>query len=255
MSRGITVSLAAVDLLCEQLELGTPPVIFDVPAVGVTMADRARIRDAVLADLAERDLCSGTEIDRKLVTRLTLLCRAPLAIEATGILHPEHRLCAQVSSNGRTAVLAVLEDQSVRLTATRPTAVIPSVVQLIGTARPGSGRSITYPTVHSPHPPIQAPTGKAGGLLQTSSPRQSQTQRPPPQAGHIFAEPRLQTGTFTVVHRLRHERTSPVLLWFDTAAGRYIGYLTTGTNDQTWTTYTPADNSRITQHLTNLIDI
>jgi hypothetical protein len=226
MSRGITLSLTAVDLLCEQLGLGAAPVIFRGPRVGVSVADRTRARETMLADLTEQDLRYGNEIDRKLSKRLTLLCRAPLAIEATGILRSGRPLRAQVSSNGRSAALAVQEDQSLRLFAVRPTAVVPAVVELIGPARPGPGRSVTYPN----------PGDERGGE----------------QARRILTQARIQAGVFTVVHRRQREDIQPALLWFDTNAGRYIGYIKPGTHGQNWTTYSPADNTRITQHLTDL---
>jgi hypothetical protein len=225
MSRGLTVSLAAVDVVCEHLGLDPTPTILGVPRVGTTMADRSRIRDAVLTDLADRNLAHGDEIDRKLARRLVLLCRAPLVVEAIAILHNGHRIRAQMSSNGRAAVLAVRDNQFLRLTAPRPTAAVPAIVNLIGPARPGPGHSITYPT---------EPTARR------------RTER-------MLTDPRVQTGTFTVVHRRQRETVRPALLWFDTDAGRYIGYTTPGPDDSTWTTYSPADNTRLAQHLTALV--
>jgi EspG family len=241
MKRGITVSLTAVDLLCDQFELGTPPVIFDIPRVGMSMADRARIRDAVLADLAERDLSHGDQVDTRVTKRLALICRAPLAIEATGVLNGNHHLCAVAASNGKAAVLAVLEDQSLRLSALRPTALVPAVLELIGRARPGPGRSFTYPaTAVTEQPPA--------GLLRTGYATSTSTE-----SRRILTQPRLQVGVFTVVHRDKHDTTRPALLWFDTDAGRYLGYVTPGADGRTWATYAPADNPRLARHLTNLI--
>src|SRR5437660_6957526 len=126
---GVRLSVAAVDVLWEMLALGAPPVVFEVPSVGVTLDDRARIRDAVLADLARRDLVDrhGT-VDPDLVKSLTLLTRAPLAMEAIGVLDEGRRLCARAASDGHTAVLAELRDQIVCLQRIRPTGVVPAML-------------------------------------------------------------------------------------------------------------------------------
>jgi len=51
----------------------------------------------------------------------------------------------------------------------------------------------------------------------------------------------------------RPERERGVLLWFDTPTGRYLGHVKPGANGQTWTTYAPADNTRLARHLAELV--
>jgi hypothetical protein len=45
------LSLAATDLLFEQLQLGAPPALFEIPSAGSTLEERAQLR----ADLTVPD--------------------------------------------------------------------------------------------------------------------------------------------------------------------------------------------------------
>lgn len=252
MSRGgVRLSLAAVDILWETLALGAPPVIFEVPSAGVTLDERAEVRRSVFATLAELGFVDGRgQVDRELVTTLRLLNRAPSAVEALGVLRDGQRLCARAVSDGRTAVLAVLREQSVRLERIRPTGVVAAMLELIGPARPGRGRSVTYPAPAAGRP---APEGRAGRLLQRATPTRYDAERE--QARVILDQPRIQAGTFTVLERpaTGPETERGVLLWFDTPTGRYLGHLRPDASGQTWATYAPADNARLARQLSELI--
>lgn len=253
---GVQLSLAAVDLLWETLALGAPPAIFEVPSVGATLDERARIRDALIADLTRHRFADHDgRVDQDLVKSLTLLARAPIAVEAVGLVSDGQRLCARAASNGRMAVLATLREQSVRLERIRPTGLVAAMVELIGTARPGRGRSVTYPVAARPTVGRQATERRADGVLRPAytTPTGYDAQRE--QASVILNQPRTQAGVFIALSRDsgRAERERGVLLWFDTPTGRYLGHLKTGAEGQTWITYAPADNTRLAQHLSELI--
>lgn len=244
----ITLSLAAVDLLWERLGLDTKPVIFEIPGVGMTLDDRARIREEVFAELARRGLMRRGEVAPDLAAMLTLVGRAPVAVEAVGVLAGGRRLCARAVSDGRLAVLAVLADEALRLDRVRPTGLVPAMLELIGRARPGPGRSVSYPGA-------ERPEVRSGELLRRAYPAPTGFDGQRQQAQAFLAKPRTQLGLFIVVARDRNFReiTQPALLWFDTAAGRYLGHARTGADGQTWTTYAPADNARLADQLTALL--
>ena len=259
MSRGgARLSPAAVDMLWEMLDLGAPPAIFEVPGAGVTLDDRARIRETVVADLTRHGLVDrhGT-VDPDLVESLTLLSRAPLAVEALGVLSDGQRLCARAASNDRTAVLAVLRDQSVHLERIRPTGMVAATLDLIGPARPGRGRSVTFPATPPARPATNraAAPERAGGVLQRSYPTPAGHSAERERARLILDQPRTQAGVYVVLSRDggRPETERGVLLWFDTPSGRYLGHHKPGQGGQTWTTYAPADNARLAHHLSELI--
>lgn len=261
MSRSrVQLSLAAVDVLWETLALGAPPVIFEVPSVGAILDERARIHDAVVADLTRHGLADRHgQVDPDLIKSLTLLARAPLAVEALGVLGDGQRLCARAVSDRGIAARAALREETLRLERIRPTGVVAAMLELIGPARPGRGRSVTYPVAASTAQPTAgraAAHERAGGVLRRAytTPTGYDAQRE--QARVILDQPRTQAGLFVVLGRdgsHRPERERGVLLWFDTPTGRYLGHLKPGEGGQTWTTYAPADNARLARHLSELI--
>jgi hypothetical protein len=178
-------------------------------------------------------------------------------MEALGLLHGGQRLCARAVSNGRIAVLGVLREQTLCLERIRPTGVVAAVLDLIGPAHPGRGRSVTYPApTSSTHPPTGS-AGGSGGLLRRAYTAPSGYEAEREQAGVILSQPRTQAGLFTVLSRddARPERERGVVLWFDTATGRYLGHTRAGSDGRMWTSYAPADNARLAQQLSDLIAV
>ena len=57
------LSLAAVDVLSQTLDVDTRLFPFEIPSFGRLQADRARIARAVFTDLARRDLIANGEIE------------------------------------------------------------------------------------------------------------------------------------------------------------------------------------------------
>jgi hypothetical protein len=112
----IELSPAATDLLFEQLQLGSPPALFEIPSVGSTLEERARLRDGLTAP------------GQALVEALTTFVRFGHAIEgvATGPL-----VVFRAATNGRNAVLATKRDQQIRLAPCHPDGLVPAVLALI----------------------------------------------------------------------------------------------------------------------------
>jgi hypothetical protein len=256
-----SLSLAAIDLLWEQLRLGTPVRIFEVPSVGATVADRDRLRQIVLADLAGRDLAYRGRLEPEVEQALVTLARFHHAIDAVGILDDEERLLARAATDGRTAVLARLRDQTVSFDTFRPPGLVPETVKLIGDEKPGPGRSVTFP---EPDPAADRraslqrrrdPEEGFQGVFETIRPQSGGYELERRAAQVMWERSRRRIGMFTVYGRDRagRELHTPVLSWFDTEDGRYIGHSRPGPDGQQWTTYTPADNGRITQQLIGML--
>ncbi|HEX4704837.1 MAG TPA: ESX secretion-associated protein EspG [Pseudonocardiaceae bacterium] len=256
-----SLSLAAIDLLWEQLRLGTPVRIFEVPSVGATIADRDRLRQIVLTDLASRDLAYRGRLEPEVEEALVTLARFQQAIDAVGILDDEERLLARAATDGRTAVLARLQDQTVRFETFRAAGLVPETVKLIGEEKPGPGRSVTFP---EPNPEAERraslqrrrdPDEGFQGVFDSNRPQQGGYELERRAAQTMWERPRKRIGMFTVYGRDRagREVQTPVLSWFDTDDGRYIGHSRPGPDGQQWTTYTPADSSRISQQLVTML--
>jgi hypothetical protein len=223
------LSPAATDLLFEQLQLGTPPALFEIPSVGSTLEERAQLR----ADLIVPDGAA---------TALTTLVRFENAIE--GVV-TDPLAVFRAATNGRTAVLAVKRGQKIRLTTCRPDGLVSAILPLIGSRKPGPGHSVSYPDVD--------PAPETGILRQVRPPAGAQRRF----AQNILAKPRTRSGWFTVLTRDRagHEMSAPPLIWFDTTEGRYAAHRRPGPDGEPWATCTPADASRIGRLLTLLMEL
>lgn len=245
-----SLSLAAVDLLWEQLRLGTPVRIFEIPSVGATVADRDRIRQIVLNDLESRDLAYRGRLEPEVEEALVTLSRFRHAIDAVGILDDDERLLARTATTGRTAVRARRQDQMITFDTFRPESLVSEVVGLIGDEKPGPGRSVTFPEQNVP------PPRHDDAILQPVRPQQSGYELERRAAETMWERKRKRIGMFTVYGRDRmgRELSLPVLSWFDTVDGRYLGHIRPGPDGQQWTTYTPADSARIAQQLVGMLD-
>jgi hypothetical protein len=256
-----TLSLAAMDLLWEQLRLGTPVRIFEVPSIGTTMEDRARLRSIVFEDLTSRDLAYRGRLEPEVEEAVIALNRFQVAIDVVGMLSEDERLLARVASNGRSAVLARLRDQTITFDTYRAEGLVPEAVKLIGDSKPGPGRSVTFPEA-DPDAERKAAqrrrTQDEGfrGVFEPVSPQQSGYELERRAAQTMWERPRKRVGMFTVYGRdpSGRETSTPVLSWFDTDDGRYLGHSRPGPDGRQWTTYTPADTSRISQQLIGMLE-
>ncbi|HEX3650279.1 MAG TPA: ESX secretion-associated protein EspG [Pseudonocardiaceae bacterium] len=257
-----SLSLAAMDLLWEQLRLGTPVRIFEIPSVGATMRDRERLRGVVLADLTSRGLAHRGRLAAEVEEALFALGRFGTAIDVVGLLDEQERLLARSATDGRVGVLARLNDQSVAFDTFRPDGMLAEAVRLIGEEKPGPGRSVTYP---EPDPEAERRAalrrrredgGGFRGVFEPVRPRQSGYELERRAAQAMWERPRRRIGMFTVYGRdpYGREMITPVLSWFDTDDGRYLGHSRPGADGQRWTTYSPADTGRISQQLVGMLD-
>jgi hypothetical protein len=244
-----SLSLAAIDLLWEQLRLGTGVRIFEVPSVGATMADRNRLRQLVLDDLTSRDLAYRGRLSPEVEEALVTLSAFSHAIDAVGIIDKDERLLARAATNGRNGIMARLRNQIISFDTFRPESLVSEVVRLIGDEKPGPGHSVTFPETPTAPP--------SDGVMQAARPQQNGYEVQRRAAQTMWERTRKRVGMFTVYGRdkLRaREQSLPVLSWFDTVDGRYIGHCRPGPDGRQWTTYAPADSARIAQQLIGMLN-
>jgi hypothetical protein len=249
------LSVAALDILWEMLGLGAFPVVFDMPSVGGTTEDRARLREIIFRDLTSRNLANRGRGDAEVEEVLVLLSRFGWAIDVAFKSTDGDEITVRGAANDRLAVLARKTGQLIHFTTLRPDALLHTVVTLIGQEKPGSGKAVTYPDADSapaPTRPTQQDDDEGfGSVMQHVR---------PPAGGHdlqrraaqsILGKPRKQGGWFHVIGRDRNNREvhPPAVIWFDTDDGRYLMYQRPGSDGQPWWTCTPADPSRIAHAL------
>jgi len=256
-----SLSLAALDLLWGQLQLGAPVLIFQVPSVGDTMEDRARLLEAVYRDLTSRQLAHRGRLAPEVEESLVTLARFRHAIDVIGLLEGEQRLCARIATNGRIGVAARVQGQIVTFDVLRPEELVHASLRLIGDERPGPGQSVTFPEsgpaaeqrIQGRH---RADDDGFGSILEGSRPAAGGYHLQLRAARTIWEKPRRRFGFFTVHGRDRNGRPAdaPPLVWFDTDDGRYMGHSRPSPDGQRWTTYAPSDNRRLGQQLVEILN-
>jgi len=239
----IELSVAALDILWEDLSLGRPPFPLEIPSHGDTAGIRARIRTAVYADLARRDLAVGTRPDDALVEKLRLLADPAIAVDLIALLDmaDAQPLRALAAVRGRHGLVAVQRKLTLSLRGTREDLAVPALLRLLPHAPAGTAKSITRPASTFAHAERLA---HVGGVLSTVTATGPQPPRPVVRAG--------QLGVTSVDESGRRHR-GPGLGWFDTDDGRYATTMTRGPDGADWVTVWPADNDRLALRLTEVI--
>ncbi|RZQ59874.1 ESX secretion-associated protein EspG [Amycolatopsis suaedae] len=236
----IRLSASAFDVVWADLGLGRVPEPLRVRSVGHTDAERADIRAAVYANLAERGLLPGGELDEAVVARLTTLASASVFVECEALadMDSDEPLRAVAAGDGSRAVLAVQPSQTVGLSAIRPGELCPAIVDLLPELPPGPGYGVNLPATELP-----SPDG-------ASAARQRQLR----EVLAIQARPVYSAGQLTV--RVRENGTVARrggLTWFLTDVGAYFGTVAAGRGGQDWLTAGPVDAPRLTQQLADLV--
>jgi ESX secretion-associated protein EspG len=239
MVETITLSVPAVDVLGEQLNLSVRQYPFELPRVGESTEDRNRLVHQVWHELESTGLARGGRPEPEVEDALYLLCSSEVSIAAAGLLDVRagHRLAARVVATGEVGVVGVLDGRGLRMSFLAPD-TLPSVcADLLPDAPPGGGGS------------VQAVADRSGGR---------------PTDADIDGLPELRAITSGQKHRLGHFVVSgarrggsrgrvPNLIWFDNDRGRYTleGERADG---QDIVTCRPADKPRIAAQLDALLD-
>lgn len=261
MPWSVQLALPAVDLLFEEFELGRPPQPFEVPSVGDTLEERARLREATHRTLERKGVMSGGRLDPKLEDMLVVLARAPFAMTAAGDVDGTLVL-ARVASDGRDAVLARQTGNQLILTEVRTTGVVAAIVDLLPNIPPARGTSMSMPA------PQQRPEHPSGENDEGYDPLAGARERPgstsPQQRriGRVFAQPRLGIGSISATtvtaapgEGPRTQRLCQVTWWdFDQEQGAGPGrwYATVDGEPPTMTIH-PGDNRQLVGYVQGLV--
>ncbi|MCI2415797.1 ESX secretion-associated protein EspG [Saccharopolyspora sp. K220] len=235
-----TLSATEFDLLYSGLGGGQVPFPLDVPSVGATVEERARLTEEMYRNLANRGLAVGNRLDADLADLLRLLVEPEISVDAVGYL--ERPLRALAASSRRAAVLAEMVGDQLLLTGIRPTALASSIIDVLPENEPGPARAMSIPQQPLARvldqdddfndDPFGGDIDDETALIRAGLPAKDAA------ALLEFAGTRVAGGQFGV-SRGSH-RASTLVTWFDTPQGRYLMV-----SEDSWLSVAPAGQQRI----------
>lgn len=244
-----TLSLAAVDVLWQDLKLGARPYPLEFSYHGRTNGERRAIRTGVLRDLEAKGLAQRGRPVPEVEDALSVLARFEFALSAGAKLDQqgERMLLARGAAAGEFAVLATIDQQVMRVDLVRRSSLLRAVVDLAPPNRPGPGQSVTLSSAAAV-PAARSAEVDVDGMFQSavSAPRTRQDQQL--RAAQVIMErPRVRGGHFVGYLRDRGGRVArtPEVGWFDTDLGRYLMQSQRQQDGHNWITMAPADNAKI----------
>ncbi|WP_199439343.1 ESX secretion-associated protein EspG [Umezawaea beigongshangensis] len=249
-----------LDVLWSDLGLHHLPYPLDVPSVGRTREERLRIREEVYAELQRNDLAHNGRMDAELEGLLRLLDDHAVSVDA--VAHVQRSIRALAASDGKRAVLAVVDDGKVGLLEIRPTSLAWSITQVLpdGNAGPGHSISMRAETLEKAvefqkNPPEADEDDPWGDDEMDEREALMKAGLSSDDATFVseLATGRVAGGQFGVSRGggggVRSERAKVLITWFDTSQGRYIMV-----NDGEWLSLAPTDNDRIANRIGTLLE-
>lgn len=195
----ITLSIPAVDVLGEQLNLNVRRYPFELPRFADTPEERDRLVQQVWQELEGAGLAGSGRPEPEVEDALYLLSSSEIAVAAAGLLDVRNgqRLAARVVATGEVGVVGRIDARGLRMSFMAPDDVAGMCADLLPDAPPGTGESVRAPASREESEEFHALAAITG--------------RPKFRIGHYSANaPRRRGGA---------RRTG--LTWFDNDQGRY----------------------------------
>lgn len=248
----VVLSALEFDVLWAGQRFPRRHVVLDVPSPGATHSERAKLEAQVWGSLGERGLAKGTRADSELADQLALLANPKQAIDVW--VWTDREIRALAASTGNSALLAVVDSDQVWLIPARPTSFVRSAVSVAGECPAGGGRSVSVPLET-----LRAAEQQVGGdptAIITALNRRGVDLTDAQELAAMFTniEARGQFGAELTLRDGRIRRADRVVAFHDTDWGRYL-YLTRSDGGRApWVTVAPANNARIAENITELLD-
>ncbi|RZS41221.1 ESAT-6 protein secretion system EspG family protein [Herbihabitans rhizosphaerae] len=256
MTDGEHLSPIELDFLWETLDGGELPYPLESRSHGTTMEERDELRQQVRAQLVQRRLLNQDgELGPHVETWLSILVRPQVSVDS--VFLPELdgvAVCSIAALAGGNAVLAVQDDEGLRIRPVHATGLASAVVELLPEAERGTEQSISLPaeeltavaeTVSAGQ--VSGPTARPGrgrGVTDTREALLRLTGRRSHRGGQIAANSRGNLGG---------RKRTPVLAWFDNDTGRYLSQARSGADGRDWVTVAPADAATLRHRISEMI--
>ncbi|RZS41292.1 ESAT-6 protein secretion system EspG family protein [Herbihabitans rhizosphaerae] len=250
MPAKFALSLAAVDVLSEWLEVDVRQFPLNIPFFGDYIEDRTRIADAVWADMEHRGLAPGGKLHPDVSDALTVLARYEIGVAILGTSGDEE-IRARAGVAGNHGAIARLGENLVDFELIRPESLVGTMVGLLPDARPGPGRSTTITTE------VSTVDDESDGIMVSANASRNTAGGKLRASGIAIDQPHTGAGFFLITTRdgMGRQATAPSLSWFDIDAGRYVAVEHPARPDTpASSTIAPSDNSRIAGHLQRMLN-
>jgi hypothetical protein len=247
----LTLSELEFDVLWEHLRLAEMPLAIKVASPGKTHVERESITKTVWDSLAERGLVGGRGIDQGLQDLLSLLDRSDYELDAR--LWLDGGVRALIAAKGQDAVLARLTDGQLSLAPVDVTALPRTALSLLPELPAGPGYSITVPSAELDAAAAEAETAdELAWILRDHGVSPGEADELAAMVGNVRR--RGQFGAAARDQYGRRHRPDRVIGFFDTPRGRYVQLRRAKPGGVAWSTVAPADDRRLGQHITDLLN-
>jgi ESX secretion-associated protein EspG len=228
-----------------------------VPIPDVTLAEYPAWERRCFDELARIGMATGMSVHPDLVATMGVLARPPLELFGQVGYHNRVAVGVVAASDGRSAVLAVLDDRALHLRPIAPDKLAEAAVGLLPPAPSGRGQSISIS--------LAAANRLSGGTAASSSddePQswlQSSSNQVAPEARtlrRLLAEPRLGGGRLYAGVRDglgRHRRSPQPLTYMDFESGRWMFQQKPGSGGEMWLIVRPATPESLTGAANDLL--
>jgi hypothetical protein len=233
----ITLSVPAVDVLAEQLNLNIRQYPFMLPRLGESQDERQRLVEQVADELAASGLADARGPQPEVEDALYLLCSSEVAIAAAGVLdlRTGQPLAARVVATGEVGLVGVLDGRNLRMEFLAPDDLPGVCADLLPDAPPGAGGPVRAVAGDAAGPGREHARSGADGLRDLRA---------------IVGRPKFRIGHYlvTTVDRRGRRGRLPGLTWFDNDIGRYLLL-----GDAGGLTCLPVDKGRIADQIGSLL--
>lgn len=228
-----------------------------VPLPAVSLDDYPAWERRAFDELARIGMATGLTAHPDLVATMGLLGRPPLELYGRIGYHNRVAVGVVAASDGRSAVLAVLDDQALHLRPIVPDKLAEAAVGLLPPAPPGRGQSISLSLAAA----NRVSSGKAASTsdeepqswlqsgIDHGNPEERALQR-------LLAEPRLGGGRLYAGVRDgmgRHRKSPQPLTYMDFESGRWLFQQKPGSDGQLWMIVRPGTPESITAGANELL--
>jgi hypothetical protein len=243
----ISISALEFDVLWEHLQLGSMPLVVKVPSPGKTYEERATLEQQAWSDLEARGLGRPVAVHPEIEYVLRLLARPDREVDGRAYVAGSMRLIA--ASAGLAAALVVLNNDQLTLRRTSARGLASAAVGLLPQRSAGPGQSVTLRSED-----FEAAANGAGGTQQGfhGALLERGVREDDAEALSRMISDVLGTGNFGAAARDRlgrRQRADRVVSFFDTDDGRYVQIRRQSQDGNLWTTISPADSRKLTQHV------